>query len=138
MQLLLNLLFSVAFGAVCAYIAQQKNRNTTIWFILGLLFTFISLLILLFLPDLGPESAGEMEHVDDDEDVIPILTPRIVDAHWYYLDAERRQHGPVDMDALRALWQNNTVTQTTLVWSDGMAEWKQVSQLPELIQVLSD
>jgi hypothetical protein len=44
-------------------------------------------------------------------------------AEWYYSE-DNQQRGPVADNALRALRAAGTVTDDTLVWRDGMTEWK--------------
>jgi uncharacterized RDD family membrane protein YckC len=43
---------------------------------------------------------------------------------WYYSDAERRQQGPVNADALAALHADGTLRPDSLVWREGLSEWR--------------
>ncbi|MBL8264031.1 MAG: RDD family protein [Xanthomonadaceae bacterium] len=43
---------------------------------------------------------------------------------WYYSDAERQQHGPVDAGSLAALHNKGLLTADMLVWREGMSAWK--------------
>lgn len=43
---------------------------------------------------------------------------------WYYSDAQRQQHGPVNADALAALHAAGTLTPDSLVWREGLSEWR--------------
>lgn len=43
---------------------------------------------------------------------------------WYYSDTQRQQQGPISTDELTALHHQGTVTMDTLVWRDGMPDWK--------------
>lgn len=45
-------------------------------------------------------------------------------SEWYYSDAQRLQHGPVDEAAMAALHAQGALAPDTLVWRDGMAEWR--------------
>ena len=49
-------------------------------------------------------------------------------AQYYYLNAQNQQCGPVDESMLLS----NGVTDTTMVWTAGMANWMPVGQVPEL------
>ena len=49
------------------------------------------------------------------------LKPAIVE--WYYLD-EGAEKGPIAPDRMRALISTGTITGDTIVWCDGMADWK--------------
>ncbi len=43
---------------------------------------------------------------------------------WYYSDAQRQQHGPVGPGELAALHTKGLLPPETLVWREGMSEWK--------------
>lgn len=40
----------VVMGVLCAFIAYLKNRNIIAWLILGVMFSIISLAVIIFLP----------------------------------------------------------------------------------------
>jgi uncharacterized RDD family membrane protein YckC/Tfp pilus assembly major pilin PilA len=48
---------------------------------------------------------------------------------WYYLDADRKQTGPVTADIIRSALQAGSIAESTLVWRDGMSEWRPIAQL---------
>ncbi len=50
-----------------------------------------------------------------------LLQPAIVE--WYYLDGGA-ESGPIASDQIRALMGSGTIGGDTMVWSDGMADWK--------------
>lgn len=43
---------------------------------------------------------------------------------WYYSDAQRTQHGPVSAGDLAALHTKGQLPPETLVWREGMSDWK--------------
>jgi hypothetical protein len=43
-------LFAFMFGGITAYIAHEKNRGTTSWFLVGFCFGIIGLLIVACVP----------------------------------------------------------------------------------------
>ncbi len=47
---------------------------------------------------------------------------------WYYADGQE-QKGPVDEVALKALVSDGTVTNETLIWKEGMANWTPYGQV---------
>lgn len=51
---------------------------------------------------------------------------------WYYSKMGLQQ-GPVPEDELKTKIRRGEVDGTNLVWKDGMAEWKPLSQVPELM-----
>lgn len=57
MSLGLAVLYCAIFGAVCAFIAQKKNRNGVVWFVLGALFSFFALIAVAVVPALPNRSS---------------------------------------------------------------------------------
>ena len=46
---ILSILFAFAVATFCSILAESKNRNGAIWFIIGLVFNVFALLALVFL-----------------------------------------------------------------------------------------
>jgi hypothetical protein len=55
----------------------------------------------------------------------------------WFLGAGGQRLGPFDTDALAGQAQGGTLTPSTLVWKNGMAQWTPASQVPELAAILS-
>ena len=53
-------------------------------------------------------------------------------ASWFYA-ANGQQAGPVSADALRQLAASGQLRATDMVWSEGMANWTPVGQVPGLL-----
>lgn len=51
---------------------------------------------------------------------------------WYYANGDQ-EIGPVSADELKALTVNGTVGPQTLVWKEGMPDWKLASQIRGLL-----
>jgi len=51
-------------------------------------------------------------------------------ALWYY-GKDGDQLGPVDETEMRAMLAAGTVDPTTLVWTEGMRDWRPLAQVPE-------
>jgi hypothetical protein len=49
---------------------------------------------------------------------------------WYY-GSQGQQHGPISESELRRLLADGTLTQQTMVWRDGWADWKVVADVGE-------
>lgn len=49
-------------------------------------------------------------------------------AHWYYNNSGL-QHGPVTESEIQSLLENHRISHDTLVWSEGMEEWKPASTI---------
>lgn len=52
-------LLGMIFGALSSYTAKQKNRLPENWFVLGLIFLFVPLIVLYFIPDAAKERESE-------------------------------------------------------------------------------
>lgn len=51
-------------------------------------------------------------------------------AQWYYgLNGE--QHGPVEVDEMRAMLASGMINGQTIVWREGMDQWRPMLQVPE-------
>ncbi len=60
MESFLELLVLLAFGAVCAMIANSRGRSGVIWFFIGFIFSCFGLIVLLVLPNLEEEEQKEV------------------------------------------------------------------------------
>ncbi|KAF1013167.1 MAG: hypothetical protein GAK31_03316 [Stenotrophomonas maltophilia] len=58
-------------------------------------------------------------------------------AQWYYTNdtAHRNGEGPVSEEALAVLRRAGTITPQTLLWCDGMADWRPLAELEHLLVV---
>lgn len=60
-------------------------------------------------------------------------TPPPVQQHTgVYIVVENSQAGPFSQEDLVKLIQNDMLSQNTLVWKAGMANWQPASQVPEV------
>jgi uncharacterized RDD family membrane protein YckC/Tfp pilus assembly protein PilE len=48
---------------------------------------------------------------------------------WFYLDLNREKHGPVNSDFILAELKGGKISNTTMVWRDGLPDWVPVSQV---------
>jgi uncharacterized RDD family membrane protein YckC len=55
---------------------------------------------------------------------------------WYYADRNRQRQGPVEADALAALFRRNAVGLDTLLWRDGMTQWQALGDFAEELGLL--
>lgn len=61
-EIVINLGVGVVFGILCAVIASGRGRSPVAWFLLGCLFSCVSLIILLVLPDLKQVEERDRRH----------------------------------------------------------------------------
>lgn len=125
MQILNIVLFWIFFGFLTSYLAKKKGRHSGLWFVLGLFLGIIGVAIAFLLPrpKVKEKAAVTVE-------VIKAKMPE-----WYYLTSGNEQSGP--HEDLKPYWQNKTINENTLVWSEGMTTWKQLNQIPNLFRDLS-
>jgi len=53
----------------------------------------------------------------------------VSESTWYYLDSDRKQHGPVAAAEIREALRAGRIGDATLVWRDGLSEWRPLAQL---------
>ena len=50
-------------------------------------------------------------------------------AQWFYTDAQQQQLGPISFEQVQQLAVSGNIQPTTLIWTEGMAEWAQADQV---------
>ena len=135
MEILVVVISWLLFGGVSSYFASQRGRDPFVWFLIGMLLGILGLLLLFLLP---PVTSTENEMpLEEEAPVTQIEEPRDHRMkEWFYLDQERNQVGPCSFSQLRKSWDEGKLTIATLVWSEGMEEWRKVEELPHLKQAL--
>jgi hypothetical protein len=58
-------------------------------------------------------------------------------ASRYFLSVNGQNYGPYEMDQLRQMVQQGTLTRETLVWKEGMAQWTAAGTVQELAPLFS-
>ncbi|MCC9002862.1 MAG: DUF4339 domain-containing protein, partial [Candidatus Competibacter sp.] len=62
----------------------------------------------------------------------PAAPPPLPTASRYFVAVNNQQAGPFGMDELQQQAQNGQLTRTTLVWTQGMANWTPAGEVMEL------
>lgn len=136
MELFVVILSWLVFGGAASYFASQRGRDPFAWFMIGMLLGILGLLLLFLLPPLE-EAKDEAVTEESVGEAVPVASePAERLSVWFYLDNNRTQVGPVPFNTLKRAWDNKEVTGDTLVWREGMGEWKKVAELPSLREVL--
>lgn len=135
MNLLNIILFWIFFGFLGAYVARKKGRNQRTWFILGLVFGILAVLVVWILPDKFRRTLKTPEKVV----VAKVILPKnpSLDKVWFYLDKEKKQQGPYYFADFLKSWQKGDIKDESFVWSEGMNEWKKINQIPDLHKELA-
>ena len=58
-------------------------------------------------------------------------------SQWYYADAQRERHGPIEADALREKFRAGEIDLGTLVWCEGMQQWQPLSAVADELQLIT-
>ena len=134
--LLIQVLITFLLGCLTSYVAAQRNRNRTLWFVCGLVFGWLALLFALFLPVKEEEGARPIAQVSEPEIKTDENVPTLPQKEWYYLDAAHKQTGPVPRATLQELWSQKVLSEASFVWQEGMSAWARIRDLPELMNQL--
>lgn len=130
----LLLLIAIATG----YLAKGRGRDPAGWVLIGLLLGIFALVLLYVLPNRAHLDDAKVDLKDDQYLSIGSAPTKqgFYSSDWYYLDSDHRQYGPLSLDRLRDKWDEEVITQETLVWCEGMAEWSRVKAVPDLQEAI--
>ncbi|MCH9609415.1 MAG: hypothetical protein S4CHLAM45_05560 [Chlamydiales bacterium] len=126
MQLLNIILFWIFFGVFSAHFAKRRGRRPFLWFFIGLFLGIFGVILLFVLPrrPFVAKAAPKAPQLQRSEAWLKM---------WYYLDPHsKEQCGPFEFPHIAKNWQDKTLTDKTLVWGEGMKEWKHLHDLPDL------
>lgn len=137
-QLLISLVLWILISVANAYFANLRGRDPYFWFLMGVLFGALALIVLFFLPDLSKQKQDQTSSTTIIEEAAPLIdTPEKIDhsylvKDWFYLDDSANQHGPMRFEELKSLWMEDKIQATTFVWSEGMEKWLRIEEMNEL------
>lgn len=140
-HLFLAFIVNAIIGAACVHFSKKKGRyDPTGWFLLGFLFGVFALAVLLLLPtkeqmQLATEAEAAKAKARDNPSLAlppPVLTTTLEKRDWFYLDEKHAQQGPIDLTLLKEHCKSGQITDSTLMWSEGMLDWKQLKELSYL------
>jgi fucose 4-O-acetylase-like acetyltransferase len=134
MNSILPMLCWLLCGAICSKIARKKNRNYQTWFLLGMFFGLIALLILYFLKPLKIFKSNLKKASLSALDHFSILQED--NNYWYYLDQENKNAGPMSLKMLYNNYLKEIISNNTYVWNDTMDGWKKLQDISILKKIL--
>jgi MFS family permease len=126
MQWLNILLFWLFFGTLSSHFAKRRGRNSRAWFYIGLLLGVIGVVLLFLLPKIDKPPVRQKP-----------LPPKKSEAWlkmWYYLDPAHTQQGPLEFPDLIKKWKEKGISEKSYIWGEGMQEWRQLHELPDLLK----
>jgi hypothetical protein len=135
MQLFLSIVLWLMIGSATAYFANQRGRDPLIWFMLGMLFGFLGLLLLFILPPVSEEeipNEEEYRFLEAKEEIPAPINHDYFIKEWFYYDSQQQRKGPVGFDELMRLWKNRDLNEDTFVWSEGMNGWEKIEEVRSL------
>ncbi|CCB86864.1 MULTISPECIES: DUF4339 domain-containing protein [Parachlamydia] len=133
-----SLIFLALVGSLAAQYARVKGRDPFRWFVIGMLFSLLGLLVLFLLPDLSKKKQAEQESdsTSSSEEELLDVHPVEWSKDWFYVDVNKKSVGPVSMPVLIDLWKAEKIRLSTLVWSEGMTGWEKIEDLRSLMTCL--
>jgi hypothetical protein len=124
-QLINIFLFWIFFGCLTSYIAQKKGRNPKLWFLSGLLLGLFGVVLIYMMPAIALKPKFKAKPRTERSEAWMKM--------WYYTDPQtREQKGPMEFPDLAKDWKNKMLNDSSLVWGEGMQQWKQLAELPDV------
>lgn len=85
---------------------------------------------------IGHNMANMMGEMMKEANNQPLDNPPPIPLEKYYVAVGEQATGPYDTAILYQMVQNNILTKSSLVWKNGMSEWKKVEEIKELSNYL--
>ncbi len=142
MSYLFVIVMGLLMGWLTSYLAKKRGREAVEWFLIGMAFGLLGLLILYLLPVLPPKENKELplapsvEAASSKEIPLSAREKRMTLSEagrreWYYLDQNKHQVGPLSFDALKKLWIDRKVGPLTYIWTDSLPDWRRISEMED-------
>jgi len=129
------LLILTGLGVLTAYYANTRGRDPYLWFAVGFFFGILGFIALFLFPNLNPPPV-EKPKVEEPE---PSFVPNPFECQdWYYLNAEKKNIGPLTLTELKDSWKEGSLDSKSYVWNDTFEDWKKVVEVEGLIKELGE
>lgn len=115
--------------------AKERGRDPLIWFVLGILGGIFALAVLFFLPSIKKKEEKE-EPSPQMIESLPV-NDSLLHFDWHYIDVNKAQKGPVEIEDLHQAWEDGLVNKDCYVWHHDMSDWTKVSDVDGLEPRLS-
>lgn len=135
-QIFLSIGYSIILGWVAASTAENRGKKPSLWFMIGFFFGIFGIAYLLFITR---KSATVKEKVPVIDPVIePLPSYDYFLKEWFFLDDKHQQQGPVGFQYLKGKITEDAINPLTYVWTEGMAEWKRINDIPGFTNAIQD
>lgn len=118
------LLSSSMMGLFTRHQAKKSGRNANIWFWIGFFFGGLGIFAFYM---------SKHSFMKKQQPPQPPLFPKLcLDlGAWYYIDNEKTL-GPYSRDYIQKLFEEETITLSTLVWHESMSEWGKLEKFKKI------
>eukprot|EP00462_Mataza_sp_D1_P025719 CAMPEP_0175146574 /NCGR_PEP_ID=MMETSP0087-20121206/15456_1 /TAXON_ID=136419 /ORGANISM="Unknown Unknown, Strain D1" /LENGTH=593 /DNA_ID=CAMNT_0016431555 /DNA_START=17 /DNA_END=1798 /DNA_ORIENTATION=- len=82
------------------------------------------------------QAAQFMEAVKDQQTAPQPPPPTVSTSDWFYGDKSQKTQGPHNQTDLIQLWQDGVIDRSTFFFRQGMTDWLQIENIPELLAEL--
>lgn len=136
MQIFIFIAFLLLIGSITAHYAIQRGRSPFNWFMIGMLFGIMGLLLLFLMPNLATQSSSKTQ-VQTSVAIEQNPPSEYQGKQWFYLDDSHAQQGPVSFRNLLPVWEKKGISSHSFVWCEGMSDWKTIEDLPRFKETLN-
>jgi hypothetical protein len=120
-------------GFLCAHFAKKRGRNPFYWFVGGSFFGLLALAVVFILPK--QKVALSVAVLKQKIPLLEPISPSQASKFWYYLDEEKKQQGPMSLDALSKALHAGEIHRQTHVWNEELENWKHLESVVSLESV---
>ncbi|MCI5052538.1 MAG: DUF4339 domain-containing protein [Simkaniaceae bacterium] len=106
-------------GSISSRIAKKRGLHPMTWFFVGFFFGIFGIAAALLW------KAPEQESTPETPDPLLLSLRR---KHWYYLDHDKNQLGPVSFDNLKRAFRDERVTGSSYVWHEELEDWQRIEE----------
>lgn len=140
MYIFVAIILNIMIAFMTSRLAERRGRNPANWFLYGILFGLFATATLFILSPLTPQEKPSRVRKIAEKEAPPsnLSNCPFEEKDWFYLNDEGQQVGPLSFMALRKVWNDGTLDQTTYVWSEGMLEWHAVEDVANMMSVLGE
>ncbi len=120
----------VLLGVVTSHFAEKRGRNPKTWFLIGMFFGLLGLLVLFLLPSFSVPT--EQIKPSPSNLTLPLAIADVEDTQWFYINDSKKQQGPISFTIIKDMVLKKELTDRSYVWCEGMDQWNRIESIAEL------